>query len=215
MEIDHIFIFSGGTGQEVDALIDFGFSEGSSRVHPGQGTVNRKIYFENFFLEIVWVHNESEIRGENTQKTKLWERANFLSNEHSRFGLGFVNTPDTDELFENSIKYQPDYFPKGTHFDIITNEVEFYLPWTFRLPSGIQKQRSDEPTDHQNGIRKLTKAIFGLNTTEPGIGFTKTIEKYSNVRFTPNSKNTLTLEFDNRIKGKIETFDQLDLVIKY
>jgi hypothetical protein len=215
MEIDHIFIFSSNKGQEVDCLIDFGFCEGSSRTHPGQGTVNRKIYFENFFLEIVWVHNESEVKSANVLKTKLWERSNFLTNGHSRFGLGFVNTPDTEELFENSIKYQPDYFSKGSQFDIITNEENYNLPWAFRIPHVTQNKKAPEPIDHKNGIKKLTKATFDLKAKEIENRFTTIVEKHSNVRFSPGLKNLMTLEFDRGIQGKIKTFDELSLVIKY
>lgn len=214
MTIDHIFIFSSESGKEVDSLIAFGFSEGSSRVHPGQGTVNRKIYFENFFLEIIWVHNEEEIKSENVQKTKLWERSNFLTNEYSRFGLGFVNTPDTDKLFKNSVMYQPDYFPIGTYFEIIPNDENSYLPWTFRLPLQPPK-KSTEPMDHRNGIRKLTNVSFVLNSMEFKNEFVAEIEKNSDIRFNTGSENTLTLEFDNVLKGEIKKFDSLNLIIKY
>ncbi|MEM9673575.1 MAG: hypothetical protein ACFB15_16700 [Cyclobacteriaceae bacterium] len=77
MEIDHIFIFSANQGQEGDQLLDFGLTEGSSRVHPGQGTTNRKFYFENFFLEILYVINKQEIISELTAPTHLWERSQF------------------------------------------------------------------------------------------------------------------------------------------
>ena len=55
MEINHIILFSKMQGQEADELHNFGLTEGSHRIHPGQGTRNRKFYFANFFLEIVWV----------------------------------------------------------------------------------------------------------------------------------------------------------------
>src|SRR4051794_34154336 len=58
MDIDHIFIFTDNKGRIADELVSFGLTEGSSRVHQGQGTTNRTFSFENFFLEIVWVHNE-------------------------------------------------------------------------------------------------------------------------------------------------------------
>jgi len=215
MEIDHLFIFSSTKGQEVDRLVDFGFREGSSRIHPGQGTVNRKIYFENFFLEIVWVHNEAEIKSANVLKTKLWERSNFLTNGYSRFGLGFVNSPDTQELFEDAIQYQPDYFPKEAQFDIITNEKNSYLPWTFRVPSMPQNKKAAEPIDHTNGIKKLTKVTFDIKAPEVENRFTTLIENHSNIRFNPGLKNLLTLEFDKGDKGEMRTFDELDLVIKY
>lgn len=215
MEIDHLFIFSSRKGQEVDDLVDVGFTEGSGRVHPGQGTMNRKIYFENFYLEIVWVRDESEIKSDNLLKTKLWERSNFLLNGCSPFGLGFMNTPDTHLLFEQAIKYQPDYFPEGISFDIITNEQENYLPWTFRPPLINSPNQTNEPTAHQNGIKKLTRTIFELNATVYENWFTKLIENNSPVNFQPGTKNTMTLEFDNGVNGKSKIFDALNLVIKF
>lgn len=213
MEIDHIFIFSSNQGKETDDLVDFGFTEGSNRVHPGQGTVNRKIYFENFFLEIVWVHKEAEIRSENVATTKLWERSNFINNGYSPFGLGFVNTPDTDKLFKHAIRYQPEYFPAGTSFEILTNELNPCLPWTFRMPlSGPKKQI--EPIDHANGIRKLTRAIFEMPTME-GTEFTSMLEANAQVKFRQGSKNTLILEFDAGRNRQLKKFDKLNLVIRY
>jgi hypothetical protein len=38
MEVDHIFIFTEEPGQLADALQKFGLSEGTTNVHPGQGT---------------------------------------------------------------------------------------------------------------------------------------------------------------------------------
>ncbi len=214
MEIDHIFVFSSCQGKETDELVDFGFVEGSNRVHPGQGTVNRKIYFENFFLEIVWVHNEAEIRSDNVSKIKLWERSDFLNNGHSRFGLGFVNTPDTDKLFRTAIRYQPEYFPTGTSFEILTHEQNPYLPWTFRLPLAAPKKQK-EPIDHANGIRKLTKAVFDIHTKEVSTEFTSLLEANAAVEFHQSSRNALTLEFDHGRNGQIKKFDRLNLVIRY
>lgn len=214
MIIDHIFIFSSCQGKETDDLVDFGFTEGSNRIHPGQGTVNRKIYFENFFLEIVWVHKEAEIRSENVATTKLWERSNFLNNGYSPFGLGFVNTPDTDKLFENAIRYQPEYFPTGTSFDILTNEQNPCLPWTFRLPLSGQKKQI-EPIDHANGIRKLTSAIFEMPAKEGSAEFTSMLEANTAVEFRQGSKNKLILEFDKGRNGQLKKFDKLNLVIRY
>lgn len=198
----------------MDDLVDFGFAEGSNRVHPGQGTANRKIYFENFFLEIVWVHNEAEIRNESVSKTKLWERSDFLNNGYSPFGLGVVNTPDTDKLFGSAIRYQPEYFQTGTTFDILTNEQNPYLPWIFRMPLAVPKKQN-EPIDHTNGIRKLTKAVFEIHTKEVSTEFASLLEANAAVEFHQSSRNALTLEFDNGRKRKIEKFDRLNLVISY
>ncbi len=52
MNIVHIFIFTDDNGKVADELVEFGLIEGSNLVHVGQGTTNRKFYFDNFFLEI-------------------------------------------------------------------------------------------------------------------------------------------------------------------
>ena len=113
-DIDHIFIFSNNQGQVADELVEFGLTEGSNRVHVGQGTSNRKFYFNNFFLEILWVHNEAELHSVQTKPSGLWKRADFEHNQFAPFGLCLVNVPETEPLFEKSFRYQPDYFPDRT-----------------------------------------------------------------------------------------------------
>lgn len=215
MEIDHIFIFSNNDGKEADKLVEFGFTEGSSRIHPGQGTINRKFYFENFFLEILWVIDETEIRSELTSKTKLWERSQFHKNDFSPFGLCLVNSKQTDKLFEQSKIYQPNYFPNGMSIDIITNEKNPNLPWTFRLPYRNKKKAHNEPTNHNNGIRKLTKAEFEISLNKGEKEFKSYFQSNENIDFKNGQQNHLTLEFDNKNQKKEIEFNELNLTIKY
>ena len=162
MDIDHIFIFTNDNGKIADELVLFGLTEGSSRIHVGQGTTNRKFYFDNFFLEILWVHNEAEIRNDLIKPTGLWQRANFKSTNFSPFGLCIVNTDETESLFQNALKYQPAYFPKGLNIEILTNKQKSNLPWTFRLPFKGQKKNETEPTEHECGLKNLTNVEFGI-----------------------------------------------------
>ena len=226
MQIDHIFIFSNNNGKEADELLEFGFVEGSSRVHQGQGTTNRKFYFENFFLEILWVSDLQEIKSDLISPTKLWQRAEFKENNFSPFGLCLVNTKDTDILFSenavNAVKYQPQYFPVGMEIEILPNVHLPHLPWTFRLPLSLikgGKKPSEEPINHTNSIENLTEVIFGIPyfdniendylacfRDEPSIKFTK--NKVMHIY-------TLTLTFDNQKQGKTKVFSALPLIIKY
>jgi len=215
MEIDHIFIFSNTNGSEADKLVEFGFTEGSSRVHPGQGTVNRKFYFDNFFLEILWVHNENEIKSDLILPTKLWERADFSKNTYSRLGLCLVNTDDTDVLFSDAIQYQPLYFTAGLAIDVLTNEVNSSLPWTFRLPFKGEKKKTSEPTEHSNNIRCLTKAEFSFSPNNESYNFLQVFDNQTNISFNPQQRHSLILTFDDHRQGKTQIFDDLDLVIMY
>lgn len=215
MEIDHIFIFSNKKGIEADDLVEFGFTEGSSRVHPGQGTTNRKFYFENFFLEILWVISEKEIQSEVTAKTKLWERSQFQKNQHSRFGLCLVNSESTDELFQQSEVYQPDYFPKEMSIDIITNEENPKLPWTFRLPYRGKKKMHNEPTGHSNGVTSITKAIFEYPMENDNLNFLQHFQAVDTIKFINGNSTRLILEFDNNRQGKSKEFKALNLMLYY
>lgn len=215
MEIDHIFIFSNTDGKEAEQLVEFGLTEGSSRLHPGQGTKNRKFYFENFFLELLWVMEPKEIQSKSTAKIKLWERSQFRVNAYSPFGLCLVNSRSTDPLFQGSEVYQPNYFPKGMSIDIITNEKNPSLPWTFRLPYRDGKKEHNEPIEHQNGLRKLTKAIFEIRPDDGKTEFEGFFKEVRQIEFTQSHRSNLTLEFDNQVQGKTKEFSELHLNIKY
>ncbi|MCP9765633.1 VOC family protein [Lacihabitans soyangensis] len=215
MDIDHIFIFTDDNGKIANELVQFGFTEGSSRVHVGQGTTNRKFYFDNFFLEILWVHNEEELRSELTKQTGLWQRADYKLTNFSPFGLCIVNTDETESLFEKAFKYQPAYFPSGLSIDVLTNEQNISLPWTFRLPFKGQKKNETEPTDHKNGLRNLTKVEFGIKNYNEKDEFIKQFVGQEKIKFTSSETNNLTLTFDNNKNAQTKKIDELNLRIKY
>ncbi|MCA4898453.1 MAG: VOC family protein [Bacteroidota bacterium] len=214
MQIDHIFIFTNDHGKVADQLVSFGFTEGSSRIHKGQGTTNRKFYFENFFLEILWVHDEDEINSNLVKSTGLGQRANYQTNGFSRFGLCVVNTDETNDLFEKSLKYQPDYFPAGLCIDIIPNEHQPDLPWTFRLPFKGHKKNETEPTEHPNGIKRLTQAQFTYKKSS-SYDFLEKFKNEPQIKFVPSSNSKLNLIFDNHIKKSQLEIPELNLVIGY
>jgi hypothetical protein len=68
---------------EAEALRELGLSEGSGNVHPGQGTANRRFFFANAFLELLWIADEEEIRNGQTRPTMLHERLSAAKPRHS------------------------------------------------------------------------------------------------------------------------------------
>lgn len=214
MDIDHIFIFTDSKGKVADRLVSFGLTEGSSRVHKGQGTTNRKFYFENFFLEILWVYDEDELKSDLVKPTGLWQRANYQTNNFSPFGLCIVNTHETDNLFEKSLNYQPDYFPPGLSIDILSNEDIPDLPWIFRLPFKGTKKNEVEPTEHTNGIKKLTKAQFTYKNSSAG-SFVDRFKNESKIKFVKDQDLKLVLTFDNHFRRQKMEIQELDLTIEY
>lgn len=211
MKLDHIFIFSTSKGSEADELVRFGLTEGSSRVHPGQGTTNRKFYFENFFLEILWVHDPSEIQSQRTRVTKLWERSNFKHNNYAPFGLCLINDDASDQIFTKSSTYQPSYFPEDKKIEFIT---EPQLPWIFRLPFKGAKKATDEPLEHDKKLKKLTKATFQTPVVSE---LTDSLQQLSggDINFLVADEYHLLIEFDNADSKQECRFDKLPLTIRY
>ena len=50
LTLDHAFIWVSRGGKEADALVEAGFTEGPANTHPGQGTANRRFFFNTFML---------------------------------------------------------------------------------------------------------------------------------------------------------------------
>ncbi len=214
MDIDHIFIFTDDNGKAGDELISFGLTQGASHVHQGQGTTNHVFRFENFYLEILWVHNQVEIVSETTKPTGLWQRAEYYKNTFSPFGMCIANTENTDELFKNAFSYQPSYFPQGMAIEIIKNENQPDLPWTFRLPFKGDRKIESEPVKHANGVQKLTKATFYYQNIIHD-DFLDYFKNEKQIEFIKSDKAWLTLTFDNGKQVMSREFEKIRLTIRY
>ncbi len=213
MQVDHIFIFVNSPKMVAEELLAFGLTEGSSRVHVGQGTANRKFYFENFFLEVLWVQHEVELKSPTLLPTKLWQRADYLDTHASPYGLCLVNTPDTDELFAPARPYQPAYFPAGLAIDVLAHEHNLSLPWTFRLPFKGKPAATTEPTSHRAGLRRLTQAAFGLAHYDAADPLLRQVAGQPQLQFLSAPTNTLHLTFDDNEQGKTKVFETIGLVM--
>jgi hypothetical protein len=166
LELDHAFIGCSPGAPEADALIRLGFVEGSGNTHPGQGTANRRFFFENFMLELVWVCNPEEAQSDRTRRTRLWERCSARELGSNPFGIVF--RPAAGEASRAPYAtwlYHPSYLPPGFAIEIAEGtplgEPElFYLPFLRSVEA-----RSTEPVDHEPPIRRILGVSVGL----PGI----------------------------------------------
>jgi hypothetical protein len=165
--VDHVYIGCTSKAPEGDALLRLGFVEGSPNTHPGQGTANRRFFFENFMLELVWVADAAEARSERTRRTRLWERCQAqhgrVSPQVSPFGIVFRSTsmPAAPAPFV-TWSYTPLYLPPDLAMQVADgttiNEPDlFYLPF---LNSGTA--RRSEPIAHALPIRRIRAVSVGL-----------------------------------------------------
>lgn len=161
-EFDHLFICTDIGANEADRLVSFGLVEGSSNTHPGQGTANRRFFFHNAMLELLWVHDPQEAQSEPIHLTRLWERWTHRSNGACPFGIGLrpaINSSST--IAFSSWEYRPPYLPKTMSIAVGTNSEVLAEPMLFQIPFG---QRPDQypsekaqPLNHPIGWREVTR----------------------------------------------------------
>lgn len=186
VELDHVIFFCGVGAPEADALLARGLHEGPGNSHPGQGTVNRRFFFRNAYLELLWVENFTEAQSPEARRTQLWDRWTNRSAGVCPFGLVFRPGSNTKAAPFPAWSYVPRYFPPGFSIDVATgipaNEpLLFYLPFARAslvedvapLPGGAQVGAISGVTIHLRDTGSLSPALqslvaSGAVVVEPG-----------------------------------------------
>lgn len=111
---DHAFVFVGAGAPDADFLVAAGLVEGAPNIHPGQGTQNRRFFFQNGMIEFLWVHSEEEARNAPIARARLMERFQYKLTGACPFGIGLSRTKgEMKNLPFNTWPYRPPYLPDG------------------------------------------------------------------------------------------------------
>jgi len=185
MVLDHVLVLPRGldpaappctsTREAADTfsarLAEAGFVEGSSRAHPGQGTVNRRVFLDNLMIECLLVDDEcalDEVRG-----AALALGARFRDPSASGVGTAFRPEPGSPERLPAasfpSSAYRPAYLPASLHIDV-ASEFDPRVPLLFHLPFGKHGDAvpdDGEPRSHPNGARRAIGVAFERPTALP------------------------------------------------
>lgn len=161
--LHHVFVCASPGAPEAEILLTAGFTEGSPNVHAGQGTANRRFFFERGFLELLYVHDEREARSELTGPTRLWHRWSERGEAANPFGLCLSSLRGIDAAMPCAAReYRPSYLPEDRCIlfadGLRLSEPEvFFLGW----PQG-QEPPETEPKKHRIGLRSMLSASVGL-----------------------------------------------------
>jgi hypothetical protein len=162
LAVDHAFITCAAGAPEGNELLRLGFVEGSGNTHPGQGTANRRFFFENFMLELVWVSDPDEARNAQTRRTRLWERCTQRGSGISPFGIVFRAAGDQNLVPFPTWDYHPSYLPQGISIQIAEGTT-LQEPELFYLPFLRDSEfRAAEPADHALPIRRIRTLSVGI-----------------------------------------------------
>lgn len=211
IELDHLFICSKVNAPEMDRLVNLGLTEGRSNTHPGQGTANRCIFFQNFMLELLWLRDEAEVSSPTVAPTHLKERCNYQQTGYSPFGIGFRRSNAEANLPFKSWAYKPDYLPAELQIDI-AQHTKPNEPLLFVIPF---KKKTNE-INHNAGMKKVSKIQVTIPSNEPFSDAVNAIGQQGLIKFIKGAENSLTIEFDNAIRQQKADFQpHLPLIFRW
>jgi hypothetical protein len=163
-ELDHLFICVDEGGPEAEQLQALGLTEGPPNIHPGQGTANRRFFFDNTMLELVWVTNPAEAQGEMAGPLQLWERWSGRQGGACPFGVCLRPArAGVEGLPFAAWPYRPTYLPDPLCLHIATTCSSPRVPLLFYFPLYRRPQEQSAPIDgarqHPLGVRQITRVL--------------------------------------------------------
>jgi hypothetical protein len=215
LEIDHVFICCSPGAPEGDALVRLGLSEGSPNTHPGQGTANRRFFFRNLFLELLWVSDPAEARSEQTRRTRLWERWSQRGSSVCPFGLVFrPQGADPATAPFTTWAYRPNYLPSGLAIEfaegVPLEEPELvYLPFLRRAGPPAH-----EPTDHALPVREICAVAVGLPSAAGLSEPSKAVRAAGLVTYHSAAEHVLELTFVAAVETTFDLRPTLPLLLR-
>jgi hypothetical protein len=162
--LDHAFITCDAGAHEATALLTHGFAEGSRNAHPGQGTENRRFFFANFMLELLWVSDQAEAMSAAVRPTGLWERWSGRHQGISRFGVIYGGAlPRGSPPPFTTRAYRPAYLPPDMSIGVVQGlslhePAVFWMPWL-----GADRAGSNEPSNHPSGVEVVSGIAVGIS----------------------------------------------------
>jgi hypothetical protein len=160
LELDHVFVAVQPDAPQIAQLAAAGFQTAETREHVGQGTASSGVFFENAYVEFIWLLDRREAESAAIRRTRLAERLDPKTTA-SPFGCGLRGHDLADEPLPFATwDYRAPYLPEGVSIPMGDNSgclaepLLFHLPWKdgpgFRCPR------------HPNGSRAITRVTLGV-----------------------------------------------------
>lgn len=211
MQLDHFFILTKKFAPEAELLTDLGLVEGTSNDHPGQGTANRRFFFSNTALELLYVRDADEAQNGPGQDLRFPERAS--NPDASPLGLVLRRDGNWESEPFAGWHYQPKYFDPGVSFLVGGNSERLGEPLCIcmpdNLPSGLSQVRSKPP------FTEVTQLRLQVPVTEPS-SVLQAVARIERIQIHFDSPHLLEIAFDHEVEGKKQDFrPTLPLILRW
>ncbi len=228
LQLDHIFIWVKKDAPEIDIFKKAGFTSIISGVHKGQGTAGKYIFFLNFYIELLYISDETEAsKNLDNFGCNYIKRSKWCQNKSSFLGIGLKMTSFDQKNIPFSYKEYKSSWMRDHGLLMATNNqnlndpVVFILYPTMEFPnynSSEEMLADNKPHDfkmnhiHDNEIKTLTS--YKITTTSTS-KMTDSIAK-NGINIEKGKAEKLELTFDNNINNKaIDLRPSFPIIIKY
>ncbi len=195
--LDHLFVITQPKAAVGDRLLELGLREGPSNTHPGQGTANRRFFFDGFLLELLFIVDKHEAAHGAGRRLKILERSRSV--EASPFGLITRSKTGHAPTFA-SWQYFPDYFSDDMCFYVGENSEQLIEPLCICMPPALPMPPLEVPEYANRGL-KLTS----LNIATPVLESSATLldfETMEKVHIHNNKPHHARLQFNHGAEKK-------------
>ena len=200
-ELDHVFILTDAGAPEAELLIAFGLTEGSSNTHPGQGTANRRFFFQNAMLELAYVTDPDEAAFEALRRTGLFQRWQGRRAGASPFGICLRPGPAAPQQPPfPAWAYRPPYASEPIYLG--TNSPRISEPLLCFTPDSQWPYAGKQPLRHQAGLQEITAVRVKGPALEQASAELKAVAQTGAVTFVMAEAPMLEIGFDGEGAGQ-------------
>ncbi len=234
LEVDHIFICTTKEAQSISVLQELGLYCSNQPVqHVKHGTASKIIFFENTYLELIWIEDKHLVEQQSVQTgIQTLTRLHGQHSGASPFGVGLRRKLDRSKLVSDSSLYWAESrrclgWATPTHKSIsfaAENFVNQQEPFCFIIPDSIALTAWLDPslTAHQQlishplGIKKLTSVKITINSDKDLTDAMSLVCTNSAITIERGESPLLELTFDEGIREKkLDARPILPILLKY
>lgn len=133
IELDHFFILTDPGAPQAELLTEIGLVEGTPNDHPGQGTANRRFFFSDVMLELLYIRDAVEVVNGPAGRIRMMERVSAA--KASPFALVVRRTADVADDPFPGWHYNAEYFSEDRYFLVGENSDVLQEPLCICMPT--------------------------------------------------------------------------------
>jgi len=211
IKLHHFFILTHPGAPQADHLSDIGLIEGSRNDHPGQGTANRRFFFPNSTLELLYVRDGNEAANGRGSRLRFPERS--VNAKASPFGLIVRTTVGTTDAPFPGWRYCPEYFRADQCFHVGENSDLLEEPLCICMPLNLPLSKSQ--SQPENSLKTVTEVRISVPVVRPSVTL-EAMAKCEHISLRLNEPHLMELVFNDGNEGQSKDMTpELPLVVRW